>query len=65
MGQARRIDSIRQNIVDDAEKRKTYFDRFTYSQKFAQIDPWRLRASGVESREFMPLRAFPMRMAAE
>ena len=59
------IDSIRQNIVDDAEKRKTYFDRFTYSQKFAQIDPWRLRASGVESREFMPLRAFPMRMAAE
>ena len=59
------LESIRQNIVDDAEKRKTYFERFSYSQKFAQIDPWRLRASGVESREFMPMRAFPTRMAAE
>ena len=59
------IASIRQNIVDDSEKRRTYYERFAYSQKFAQIDPWRLRASGIESREFMPLRAFPMRMAAE
>ena len=59
------IASIRQNIVDDAQKRQTYFNRFAYSQKFSQIDPWRLRASGVDSREFMPLRAFPMRMAAE
>ena len=59
------IDSIRQNIVHDAEKRRAYRERFSFSQKFSQIDPWRLRASGVESREFMPLRAFPIRMAAE
>ena len=59
------IASIRQNIVDDAQKRQAYFNRFAYSQKFSQIDPWRLRASGVDAREFMPIRAFPMRMAAE
>ena len=57
--------SIRQNIVEDTAKRQSYFKRFAYSQKFSQIDPWRLRASGVDYREFMPLRAFPMRMAAE
>ena len=59
------IDSVRQNIVDDAAKRKAYFDKFAFSQKFAQIDPWRLRASGHESHEFMPMRAFPKRIAAE
>ena len=59
------IDSVRQNIVDDAEKRQAYFKRFAYSQKFAQIDPWRLRASGHESHEFVPMRAFPKRIAAE
>ena len=59
------IDSIRQNIVDDAAKRQAYFKRFAYSQKFAQIDPWRLRASGHESHEFVPMRAFPKRIAAE
>ena len=59
------IDSVRQHIVDDAAKRQAYFKRFAYSQKFAQIDPWRLRASGHESHEFMPMRAFPKRIAAE
>ena len=58
------IDSVRKNIVDDAEKRAAYFERFAQAQKILQIDPWRLRASGVDSREFMPLRAFPKRMAA-
>jgi nitrite reductase (NADH) large subunit len=59
------LESVRQNIVADAAKRRAYFERFVVSQKIYQIDPWRLRASGVDSREFMPLRKFPMRLAAE
>ena len=59
------IDSIKQNVVDDAEKRKAYFERFAYSQQFAQIDPWRQRASGLDAHEFMPMRAFPKLIAAE
>jgi nitrite reductase (NADH) large subunit len=59
------LESVRQNIVTDAAKRRAYFERFVVSQKIYQIDPWRLRASGVDSREFMPLRKFPMRLAAE
>jgi nitrite reductase (NADH) large subunit len=59
------IASVQQNIVDDAEKRQHYFQRFVISQKTSQIDPWRQRASGVAMREFAPLRAFPMRVAAE
>jgi nitrite reductase (NADH) large subunit len=59
------IASVQQNIVDDAAKRRHYFDRFVKSQKTSQIDPWRQRASGVAMREFAPLRAFPTRLAAE
>ena len=59
------LESVRQNIVADAAKRRAYFERFVASQKIYQIDPWRLRASGVDSHEFMPLRKFPMRLAAE
>jgi nitrite reductase (NADH) large subunit len=59
------IDSIKQNVVDDAEKRKAYFERFAYSQQFAQIDPWRQRASGLDAHEFMPMRAFSKLIAAE
>jgi nitrite reductase (NADH) large subunit len=59
------IASVQQNIVEDAGKRQHYFQRFVISQKTSQIDPWRQRASGVAMREFAPLRAFPMRVAAE
>ena len=59
------LESVRQNIVNDATKRRACFERFVTSQKIYQIDPWRLRASGVDSREFMPLRKFPVRLAAE
>ncbi|WP_416357929.1 nitrite reductase large subunit NirB [Aureimonas phyllosphaerae] len=50
------MDSIRAAIVDDLEKRQTYFERFVYSQQFAQVDPWAERASkGVAAHEFKPL----------
>jgi nitrite reductase (NADH) large subunit len=59
------IASVQQNIVDDAAKRQHYYQRFVKSQKTAQIDPWRQRVSGLDMREFAPMRAFPMRVAAE
>ena len=36
--------------------RKALAERFLYSQQFAQIDPWKERAGGVEAHEYTPLR---------
>ena len=49
------VDEIRRQILNDAEKRQAYFDRFVFSQKFAQIDPWLERASGKDKHEFKPM----------
>ncbi|HYC56202.1 MAG TPA: nitrite reductase large subunit NirB [Candidatus Binatia bacterium] len=46
------IDSIRACVVDDLEKRRALYDRFVYSQKFSQHDPWAERASGGDAAEF-------------
>jgi nitrite reductase (NADH) large subunit len=50
------LNSIRQRIVDDAENRKALSERFRYSQRFAQSDPWAERARGADTHEFTPLR---------
>ena len=54
---AKRIgcDEIRSQIMDDADKRKAYFDRFVFSQKFAQVDPWSERVSRKDKHEFKPM----------
>ncbi|WP_019995055.1 nitrite reductase large subunit NirB [Aureimonas ureilytica] len=59
--------SIKAAIVDDLEKRQHYFERFVYSQQFAQVDPWAERASkGVAAHEFKPMADItPFREAAE
>ena len=36
------------------DKRKAYFDRFVFCQKFAQVDPWSERVSGKDKHEFRP-----------
>jgi len=46
------FDYVKQAIVDDAEQRKALYERFKYSQQFAQIDPWKERAEGGEAHEF-------------
>jgi len=46
---------IREAILDDLDSRRAYFDRFVFSQKFAQTDPWSERVSGVDKHEFKPL----------
>jgi nitrite reductase [NAD(P)H] large subunit len=59
------IAEIRRQVLDDREKRKAYFDRFVFSQKFAQVDPWSERVSGVHKHEFRPMATVAMAQAAE
>ncbi|MFM1891122.1 MAG: nitrite reductase large subunit [Pseudomonadota bacterium] len=50
------LNSIKQRVVDDAASRQTLYERFKYSQRFAQHDPWAERAQGAEAHEFTPLQ---------
>jgi nitrite reductase (NADH) large subunit len=59
------LDEIRRQIMDDAEKRQAYFDRFVLSQKFAQVDPWEERVSGKDKHEFRPMATVGYAQAAE
>ncbi|HBF32621.1 nitrite reductase large subunit NirB [Rhizobium sp.] len=63
---AKRIghDEIRRQIMEDEAKRKAYFERFVFSQKFAQVDPWSERVSGKDKHEFQPM-AIMRKEAAE
>ncbi|NUS18552.1 MAG: hypothetical protein HOQ25_01980, partial [Mesorhizobium sp.] len=56
---------IKRQILDDAEKRKAYYERFVFSQKFAQVDPWSERVSGKDKHEFRPLATVNFAEAAE
>jgi len=47
---------IKERIVEDEDGRKALYERFKYSQQFAQTDPWKARAEGVEAHEFTPLQ---------
>jgi len=58
-------ESITKAIVDDLDKRRHYYDRFVYSQKFAQVDPWQERVNGKDAHEFAALAEFGMPVAAE
>lgn len=49
------LDSIRQLIVDDTDRRRQANERFVTSQRYAQIDPWAKRASGRDAHEFRPM----------
>ncbi|MER9951273.1 nitrite reductase large subunit NirB [Mesorhizobium sp. M0047] len=59
------IAEIKRQIMDDGEKRKTYYDRFVFSQKFAQVDPWSERVSGKDKHEFRPMASVGFAQAAE
>ncbi|TIX56422.1 MAG: NAD(P)/FAD-dependent oxidoreductase [Mesorhizobium sp.] len=59
------IAEIKRQIMDDGEKRKAYFDRFVFSQKFAQVDPWSERVSGKDKHEFRPMASVGFAQAAE
>ncbi|RFC62178.1 NAD(P)/FAD-dependent oxidoreductase [Fulvimarina endophytica] len=59
------LDEIRRQIMDDHAMRKAYFDRFVFSQKFAQVDPWSERVSGKDKHEFQPIARLDFAEAAE
>ncbi len=59
------IPSIQANVVADREKRAKLFERFVFSQKFAQVDPWAERVSGVDKHEFKPMAELSFAEAAE
>jgi nitrite reductase (NADH) large subunit len=48
-------DTIREQILDNPETRRAYYDRFVFSQQFAQTDPWSERVSGKDKHEFKPM----------
>ena len=50
------LNHIKQQILDDAANRKALRDRFLFSQRFAQTDPWKARAEGAEAHEFTTLK---------
>lgn len=58
-------DEVRRQILDDKDRRKAYFDRFVFSQKFAQVDPWSERVSGKDKHEFKPMASVGFAEAAE
>ncbi|QKC85245.1 nitrite reductase large subunit NirB [Mesorhizobium sp. NZP2077] len=59
------IPEIKRQIMDDDAKRKAYYERFVFSQKFAQVDPWSERVSGKDKHEFRPMASVGFAQAAE
>ena len=59
------IDSIRAHVLDDIDRRRALFERFVYSQKFAQVDPWAERTQGKDAHEFKPMADLTRAEAAE
>jgi nitrite reductase (NADH) large subunit len=59
------VEEIRRQVLDDVERRRAFYERFVYSQKFAQVDPWSERVSGLHKHEFRPLAAVGVAQAAE
>jgi nitrite reductase (NADH) large subunit len=56
------LDYIKSRIVDDAEGRDALAERFRYSQRFTQDDPWAKRAAGAHAEQHAPMARFtPMR----
>jgi nitrite reductase (NADH) large subunit len=59
------LDTIRKQSLVDLERRRALYDRFVYSQKFSQSDPWAERVAGHEAYEFAPIADLSLREAAE
>ncbi|MBN9234625.1 MULTISPECIES: nitrite reductase large subunit NirB [Phyllobacteriaceae] len=59
------LEEIRRQIMADPDRRQGYFERFVFSQKFAQVDPWSERVSGKDKHEFRPMAETDFQQAAE
>ncbi|MFK7857273.1 MAG: nitrite reductase large subunit NirB [Granulosicoccus sp.] len=58
------VDEIRKQIMDDADMRRHYHDRFKASQAVAQVDPWAERVAGHDAHEFKPLQPRKLEIVA-
>jgi len=47
---------VKQHVVENESSRKHLAERFYYSQRYAQNDPWAERAQGTDKHEFIPLK---------
>jgi nitrite reductase (NADH) large subunit len=56
---------IRGQVVHDEARRKALFQRFVFSQRKAQVDPWAERVSGKDSHEFSPIARLELMEAAQ
>ena len=59
------VDTVRAQVLDDLERRAKLFDRFVFSQKFSQHDPWEERAGGKDAHEFAAMADLRFPQAAE
>jgi nitrite reductase (NADH) large subunit len=59
------LDEIRRTIMTDENRRRGYYERFVFSQTFAQVDPWSERVSGKDKHEFRPMASVGFAEAAE
>ncbi len=50
------LSHIKQRLLDDPGERRALYERFRFSQRFAQHDPWKERAEGKQAHEFQPLK---------
>ncbi len=46
------VKTVQQQIMDDVPRRKALYERFVFSQKFSQSDPWAERVKGKDAHEF-------------
>ena len=60
------IETIQAAVMEDPENRQALYDRFVFSQKFSQKDPWAERAQGkIDPHEFRPMAEIRVPEAAE
>jgi nitrite reductase (NADH) large subunit len=59
------VDTIKAQVMADTDKRRALYDRFVFSQQFAQKDPWAERVAGKEAHEFSPMANLTLKEAAE
>ena len=52
------LTTIRAQVMEDLERRQALYQRFVYSQRFSQTDPWAERAAGKDAHEFAPMADF-------
>jgi nitrite reductase (NADH) large subunit len=57
--------SIKAAVLENLDKRKALYDRFVFSQKFSQNDPWEERTRGFAAHEFKPMADLSFKQAAE